>query len=110
MPSWLFIAVRPTRPLYFGSNNSSQLFGGVPENGGIRFKKADAPRIDNHGKERGVTKIVAEFVDVAAAVGDDAERETALGQFREQFHVGRSRFPGGRNETAHEMFLQLGVR
>jgi hypothetical protein len=29
MPSWLFSAVSPTRPLYFGSHNSSQLFGGV---------------------------------------------------------------------------------
>ena len=28
MPSWLLSAVRPTRPLYFGSHSSSQLFGG----------------------------------------------------------------------------------
>jgi hypothetical protein len=29
MPSWLLSAVKPTRPLYFGSHNSFQLFGGA---------------------------------------------------------------------------------
>src|SRR5437868_5062547 len=57
---------------------TAELFGTVNEDCGIRFGNSDPTRIHDHGKERSVTEIGAELLDIAAAIRNHAQFETAL--------------------------------
>ena len=76
---------------------------------GVWFEKSHPPRVHDDREKARVTKIRAELLDVAAAVGHNAQLKTALDEGREQLRVVDRRLANGRDETFDEMLLEIGI-